>query len=160
MISKSTEQQTAESAYQYALRLLTARDYSVVRMRAKLCTRGVEEADVETVMHRLQQEGWLDERRYAERFAESALSAGRFYGPRLRLEMRRRGFEAGIISEVLESLLDDHDQAEDIMMVVNRRYPGLDFESASDREKRRVVGYLQRRGFGLSEIFRSLKTAR
>lgn len=160
MISKSTEQQTAESAYQYALRILTARDYSVARMQAKLCTRGVEEADVETVMRRLQQEGWLDERRYAERFAESALSSGRFYGPRLRLEMRRRGFEAGIISEVLESLLDDHDQAEDIMMVVNRRYPGLDFESASDREKRRVVGYLQRRGFGLSEIFRSLKTAR
>lgn len=160
MISKSTEQQTAESAYQYALRLLTARDYSVARMRAKLCTRGIEEADVETVMRRLQQEGWLDERRYAERFAESALSAGRFYGPRLRLEMRRRGFEAGIISEVLENLLDDHDQAADIMMVVNRRYPGLDFESASDREKRRVVGYLQRRGFGLSEIFRSLKTAR
>jgi len=108
-------------------------------------------------MYRLQQEGWLDERRYAERFAESALSTGRFYGPRLRLEMRRRGFEAGIISEVLDNLLADHDQAADIMMVVNRRYPGLDFQSSSDREKRRVVGYLQRRGFGLSEIFRSFR---
>lgn len=160
MISKSTEPQTAEGAYQYALRLLTARDYSLARMRVKLCARGVDEADVESVMHRLQQEGWLDDRRYAGRFAESALATGRFYGPRLRLEMRRRGFEAGIISEVLENLLEDHDQAADIMMVVNRRYPGLDFSAASDRDKRRVVGYLQRRGFGLSEIFRSLRTTR
>ncbi|MFH1026814.1 MAG: regulatory protein RecX, partial [Pseudomonadota bacterium] len=99
MISKSTEPQTAEGAYQYALRLLTARDYSLARMRTKLSARGVDEADVETVMQRLQQEGWLDERRYAGRFAESALATGRFYGPRLRMEMRRRGFEAGIISE-------------------------------------------------------------
>lgn len=157
MKSRNTEPQTAESAYQYALRLLTLRDYSLIRLLGKLSTRGVCESDAEETVARLQREGWLDDRRYAERFAESALSSGRFFGPRLRIEMRRRGFEAALVDDLLARLQENLDEEAEIRDILERRYPGFGFAAATDSEKRRVIGYLQRRGFGLSVVIRALK---
>jgi regulatory protein len=158
LISKSTELLTVESAYQYALRLLSARDYSVARLRSKLAARGVVDEDQESVLLRLQDGGWLNDRRYAERFAGSALSDGRFFGPRLRQEMRRRGFDAPLVDDVLAALQEGLDETAEIRNVVEKKYPDFVFSSAPDRDKRRITAYLQRRGFGLSAIFRVLKT--
>lgn len=159
MISKSTKPPSAESAYLYALRLLTARDYSLAKVRAKILAQGVTEDDAETALTRLQREGWLNDRRYAERFAAAALSDGRFYGQRLKMEMRRRGLESELVDDVLSVLQDDFDEAVELEAMVQRRYPGFSFSSSTDREKRRIIAYLQRRGFGLSAILKVLRSA-
>ena len=157
MISRNTEPLPPDKVYPYALRLLTGRDYSVARIRQKLAARNVAEQDLEDVMLRLQREGWLDDRRYAERFAESALSSGRYYGVRLRLEMRRRGFTPDVVNETLAPLLAESDEISEVRSAAERRYPGFSYSAASDRDKRRVVGFLQRRGFGFSAIMRALR---
>jgi regulatory protein len=157
LISKSTESLTPDQTYQYALRLLTGRDYTVARIRQKLAAREVAEQDLDVALVRLQREGWLDDKRYAERFAESALSSGRYYGVRLRLEMRRRGFTADVVNETLAPLLAESDEISEVRSAAERRYPGFSYSAASDRDKRRVVGFLQRRGFGFSAIMRVLR---
>ena len=115
------------------------------------------EQDLDAVILRLQREGWLDDKRYAERFAESALSSGRYYGVRLRLEMRRRGFTADVVGETLAPLLEESDEISEVRSAAERRYPGFSYSTASDRDKRRVVGFLQRRGFGFSAIVQALR---
>lgn len=158
LISKNTEPLSPDRSYQYALRLLTGRDYTTVRVRQKLASREVAEGDLEAVILRLQREGWLDDRRYAERFAESALSSGRYYGTRLRLEMHRRGFTPDVVNEILAPLLAESDEISEVRSAAERRYPGFSYSAASDRDKRRVVGFLQRRGFGFSAIMRALRS--
>lgn len=158
MISRNTEPLTPERAYQYALRLLTGRDYTTARARQKLALREVAEEGLEAVILRLQREGWLNDRRYAERFAESALSSGRYYGARLRMEMRRKGFDADVVDETLAPLLAENDEISEVRLAVARRYPGFSYAAASDRDKRRVFGFLQRRGFGFSAIMQALRT--
>ena len=155
--SRNTEPLSLDRAYQYALRLLTGRDYSVARIRQKLAAREVVEQDLEAVILRLQCEGWLDDTRYAERFAEAALSSGRYYGVRLRLEMRRRGFTADVVNETLAPLLAESDEISEVRSAAERRYPGFSYSAASDRDKRRLVGFLQRRGFGFSAIMQALR---
>jgi regulatory protein len=154
---RSSEPSSPERAYLYALRLLTARDYTVSRLHEKLRGRGFDDTDVEAAVMRLVSEGWVDDRRYAERFAESALGSGRYYGSRLRQEMRRRGVPAEIVSEVLGRVLETCDEAGEVCAIVERRFGGFSFSTASDKEKRRTVGYLQRRGFSLSVIMRALR---
>ena len=158
MISKNTEALKPEQIYSYTLRLLTGRDYSAARIRQKLATREVAEQDLDAVILRLQREGWLDDVRYAGRFAESALSSGRYYGARLRMEMRRRGFTADVIDETLVPLLAESDETSEARSAAERRYPGFSYSAASDRDKRRVISFLQRRGFGFSAIMRALRT--
>ena len=157
MRSRNSEPSSPERAYQYALKLLAARDYTVAKLKAKLCDREFAEADAETAMQRLTAEGWLNDRRFAERFAESALSTGRFFGPRLRLEMRRRGVPAELIDTVLRQMQGEHDEGEGACSVLERRFPGFSFTTANDKEKRRVIGFLQRRGFGISTILRVMR---
>lgn len=153
--SRSTEPSSPEAAWQYALRLLTARDYTTARLREKLLARQFAADDAEAAISRLEEGRLLDDRRFAERFASSALESGRFFGPRLKMEMRRRGLAAGMVDEVLAELLAEHDEGENLAAVLERRFPGFDVARADDREKRRVIGFLQRRGFGLGEIFKA-----
>ncbi|MFA7406151.1 MAG: regulatory protein RecX, partial [Pelobacteraceae bacterium] len=152
---KNTDPLPPDKVYQYALRLLTGRDYSVFRMQQKLEAREVTGQDLDTVILRLLREGWLDDRRYAERFAASALSSGRYYGVRLRLEMRRKGFSPEIVNEILAPLLAESDEISEVRSAAERRYPGFCYSMATDRDKRRVVGFLQRRGFKFSSIMQA-----
>ncbi len=155
--SKNTELLTSGQVYQYALRLLTGRDYSVAGIRRKLAAREVATQDLDDAILRLQREGLLDDARYAERFAESALSSGRFYGARLRLEMRRRGFDAALVSTVLETIIFPSDEVADIAALVERRFHQFSFTSAAERDRRRVISFLLRRGFGISAVMRALR---
>jgi regulatory protein len=154
---KNSDPSSPERAYQYALRLLTARDYTEARLREKLCGREFGESDVEAALGRMVSEGWVNDRRFAERFAESALASGRYYGPRLRQEMRRRGLPPELVSEVLGRSMEERDECQDVREVIERRFSGFLFATASDREKRRAIGFLQRRGFGFSAIMQILR---
>jgi len=157
--SKSSEPLTAQQGYQYALRLLTGRDYTVARLRNKLAARDIDGQDVEAVIVRLQEEGWLDDRRYAGRFAESALATGRFYGQRLRMEMRRRGFDSGLVDEIIHHVSDDYDEGTELRSIITDRFSDFMFSTAGDKEKRRVISWLLRRGFGMSLIIEELRKA-
>lgn len=157
LISKSTEPLPPDKIYPYALRLLTGQDYTVARIRQKLAARQISGQDIEETVLRLQREGWLDDHRFAARFAESALSSGRYYGVRLRLEMRRRGFADDVVNETLAPLLAESDELSEVRSAAERRSPGFSYAAASDRDKRRMIGFLQRRGFGFSAILWALR---
>lgn len=157
MKSRNTEPLSLEQAYQYALRLLTGRDYTVAAIARKLAARDISGHDLETTIIRLEREGWLNDDRYAARFAEAALASGRFYGSRLRMEMRRRGFSQDVISAAIAPLLAEYDEVSEVRALAARRYPGFSYMAASDAEKRKVFGFLQRRGYGFSAIMRALR---
>src|ERR1035438_8297160 len=110
--SRNTEPSSPVRARLYALKLLAARDYTSAGLREKLRSREFAEEDLDSAVARLENEGWISDRRFAERFAESALASGRFYGSRLRLEMRRRGLDDDLASEVIggASQGDDEDR--------------------------------------------------
>lgn len=156
MKSRNTEP-AASQAYGCALRLLAGRDYTALKLGEKLRSRGYAEADSDAAVLRLTTEGWLNDRRFAERFAESALATGRCYGPRLRLELRRRGVPDEFIVEILERMHEEHDECSELRSLLARRFPGFNFAAADDREKRRVIAFLQRRGFGLGSIFDAIR---
>jgi regulatory protein len=155
--SKNTEPSSPERARQYALRLLAARDYTIAQLKQKLRLRDFTEADLDQAVSRLESESWISDRRFAQRFAESALASGRFYGLRLRMEMLRRGFPEEIVSEVIGLLSVDCDEDEQAALALERHFPSFSFATASDREKRRALGFLQRRGFRASVIMRAMR---
>jgi regulatory protein len=144
---KNTEPSSPGRAYQYALKLLAARDYTAARLKTRLCAREFTETDAESALARLTTEGWLDDRRFAERFAESALAGGRFFGRRLVQEMRKRGVPGELADELARSAGRDRDETGDACAALMRKFPGFGHSEASERERRRVFSFLQRRGF-------------
>ncbi|QXE86135.1 recombination regulator RecX [Geomonas nitrogeniifigens] len=145
------------SAFDCSLRVLTLRDHSEGELRKKLSGKGYEEGEIEASVARMKELGYLDDLRFARSFASSALRNGKGVGPRLKLELSRRGVAGNIVSQVLDEMALEYSEAELLTQLMQRRYPGFDAATASDKEKRRIVGYLQRKGFSLSAIFRELK---
>jgi regulatory protein len=137
--------------------VLALRDHSEAELRRKLKQKGHDDEGIEATLARLRELGYLDDARFARVFAESSIRNGRGYGARLKLELARRGVAGGIIQETLAELSEEYGETEVLSQTIARRYPGFDPASASDKEKRKVVGYLQRKGFSLSAILAGLK---
>lgn len=154
--SKSTES-SPERAFNYALRLLAGRDYSAARIRKKLIEREFTVEDTDAAVMRLEEDGWINDRRFAERFVEYALSSGKYYGVRLRQELRRREIPADIVDRAVQHTYADHDQSAAIRDILKKRYAGFSFSTSDEKEKRRIMGYLQRRGYGFSSIMQVLR---
>jgi regulatory protein len=131
----------------------------VAGLKRKLCARALRESDIEQAVSRLEREGWVSDRRFAERFAESALASGRYVGVRLRLEMLRRGVPEELVDEQLGRISQEHDEDEQASRMLARHFPGFLFAEADDREKRRVAGFLQRRGFRFSTVMGAMRNA-
>lgn len=154
---KNIDPSSSQEAYLYALRLLNARDYTAQRLAEKLTIKKFDESACNATLERLKTEGWLNDHRFAERFAETAVASGRFFGQRLRLEMKRRGFPGEIITAVLGQMTENHDEGAAIREILGQRFGTFCYTAADDREKRRVFSYLQRKGFGFSAIMSALK---
>jgi regulatory protein len=144
-------------AFTHALRILARRDSSVAGVERKLRDKGFAESVVTETVVRLQESGYLDDRRFARQWAESAIRNGRGYGSRLRLDLARHGVPAEIVTEILSSLAAEYDETETIDGLLKRKFAGFCPASASDREKRRVIQYLQRRGFSTAAIFSAFR---
>jgi regulatory protein len=141
-----------QRAYIFAIKALTRRDHSEAELRRKMDDKGISSGAVDDTVDRLKRSGYLDDRRFALRWAESAVSNGKGYGARLRFELSRRGIAEETVSEVVERIRDEFDEAETIKALVSRKFASFDPREADDRLKRRVTSYLQRRGFSLSAI--------
>ncbi len=97
--------------------------------------------------------GYLNDARFARQWAESAVRNGKGYGTRLRLELLRRGIAVEIIEEVLAEIVTDHAEPAIVKALLARKFAGFAFHQATPGELRRVLQYLQRRGFSTAVIF-------
>lgn len=147
----------AQQAFAAALRILSRRDHSEAELRRKLGDREYQGAVQDGVVARLKDLGYLDDRRSARQWAESAVRSGRGFGPKLRMELTRRGFPPEIVAETLAGIAAHNDERELVREILARKFPAFDPLTASDRDRRRVMGYLQRRGFAAGVLFRVLR---
>jgi len=146
------------SAFDCALRVLALRDHSETELRRKLKAKGYDEPEITGSVVRLQELGYLDDSRFARSFAESSIRNGRGYGARLKQELARRGVAGAIVQATLAELCEEFEETGVLAGTIERRYPGFDPAIATDKEKRRIVAYLQRKGFTLGAILAALKT--
>ena len=142
-----------------ALNLLARRDHSRAELSRKLAARGFVAQEIEAAIVRLHDLAYLDDRRYAEQWAARAVREGTAVGPRLRLELRRRGIPPEIAESAIAAAGEGLDERRAIGELMVRRFAGFDPVSATPKEKRRLVSWFQRRGFSLSAIFDALRVA-
>jgi regulatory protein len=128
-----------------ALRLLTGRDRTVAELQRRLRDGGFDPALVGEVLERLGSLGYLDDRRTARNWAESARRSGRWFGPRLKMELQRRGVPREIAEEVCRDQQEDGTAAAALALVC-RRYPNYAAETATPAERQRIYQFLLRRG--------------
>ncbi|NGX39903.1 MAG: Regulatory protein RecX [Chlamydiae bacterium] len=93
-----------QSIVSKAFSLLARRSYFSKELIGKLLEKGYEKAEVDALIIRLQNEGWLNDLGLAERFVARQREKG--YGPRvIEMKLREKGGECGVLIEESEEAL-------------------------------------------------------
>jgi regulatory protein len=127
------------------------RAWSSEELRRRLARRGYPPDQVSAVLSRLAASRYLDDGEYARAWARSR-AHGRSLGPRrLAQELRVKGIAEADIAGALREVSAERDPRELAEAAALRRLPalrGLPPEAA----RRRLAGYLDRRGFSAEII--------
>jgi len=136
-----------------ALYILGYKSYTEREMRNKLREQQYSAEIIDAVIAVLKHYAFIDDNAYAQKFAEDRKTAKHFGNRRIQYELIQKGVSAQIVDEVLNNLSEEHDELDDAVYLLRKKYPAID----SEKEKARAVGYLQRRGFSwniIKETFR------
>ena len=130
-----------------ALKMLARRDVLGSEVVAKLCNSGFSEARSAAVLMWLEDQGYVDDARYAATFISQRTKCG--WGKRRVLgELNRMGLDPQIAREAWErwsSGRDERADSEELLALVERRF-GAKMRSEPEVARKRISGFLARRG--------------
>lgn len=136
-----------------AWRALNRRDHTVLELQRVLERRRIEPALIAEVIDELVEGGWLDDARYAQRFAEDRRSLDGWGRERI----ERRLHALGVPREAIEAALGERshdDEFEAAYELVRRRFQR---PPATPRERDRALGVLVRKGYDLELAYDVLR---
>ena len=152
------EQETSEARLRKAVdlgyRYLARRDRTVAEVRRHLEAKGCAPAAVDGAVGELSEAGYLDDARYAQRFAEDRRELDGWGSERI----ARRLAAVGVGREEVAAAVQERDGAGELeaaVAMVARRFAALD----SDRERERALGLLVRKGYDLDLAYEAVRTA-
>jgi regulatory protein len=159
MLSKQPRRLDAARLWDYALKSLAGRAHSTGELREKLRRRAERSADVEDVLARLKDYGYLDDRRFAETFASARLSNEKFGRTRVLQDLRQRRVAPSLAEHTVRQVYQDVNEDALIEDWIRRKYRMAPRESLFREEKDLAAAYrrLLRAGFRTGDIVRVLK---
>lgn len=133
-----------------SIELLARREYSYAELEGKLIPYSEEEGPVYTVLDWLIEMGLQCDARYAKMYVRSKALAG--YGPvRIRLEMKQKGINEFLMEDAFFAAESEVSWSDEVDRLIEKKSKSLDLADFKDKNK--VMGYLQRRGFSLDQIY-------
>jgi len=126
--------------------LLSRRSHSIKEIRTKLL-RSVDKASADKVIEKFIELGYLDDEKFAYDYAEYLLKFKNFSENHIKQELFYKGIDKEIISNVIDALEVDNEQA--IIKIINKNYLNKLKEEGG---KNKVIAALMRKGFSYSDI--------
>lgn len=142
-INELKGEDAVERAYTSALNFLSFRPRSRREIEQHFRRKGIDARTASGAVGRLQQAGLIDDREFARFWVENR----QMFRPRasraLKMELRQKGLDTETIDEALSDIGDEDETAVDAGRKRLRSYASLDEEQF----RRKMIGFLQRRGF-------------
>jgi regulatory protein len=140
-----TDEARIQAALEVAYRQLGRRDRTVAELRWYLRRRELDPAGIEAAIDILCDQGYLDDARYAQRFAQDRRTLDAWGAERI----ARRLEEAGVAPEVITAAVGEQDADDELEAAVALLRRRLTRPPADDRGRERALGVLVRRGYEL-----------
>jgi len=131
-----------------AIELLARREYSYAELEKKLLVLSEDEVIIHTILDWLVEMELQNDARFTQMFLRSKAVGG--YGPvRIKMELKQKGINEFLIENSFADLAFDWDEEVDRLILKKVKDQSL----SDSKLKNKVMGYLQRRGFTLDQIF-------
>ncbi len=143
----------------YAARLLAGRAQSAGEIREKLRRRAARAADVDVVMGRLRDIGYLNDRKFAENFATARVENEGLGSARVLRDLRQHRVASTVAESAVKRAYLDKDETSLIEAFLARKYRGKDL-GALLADRNQLAGAYRRlryAGFSAGASVRVLK---
>lgn len=142
-----------QHALDVAYRHLGRRDRTVCEVRRHLELKRVEPATIDEAVDELVRAGYLDDARYAERFAEDRRTLDAWGAERIERKLQSVGVAATHLRAALEQQ-DAAGEREAAVAALRRRYPE---PPATPRDRERALGFLLRKGYASGLAYEAIR---
>ncbi len=139
-----------------ALRLLTVRARSRWELSDRLGRKGFDEATRESVLAALEEAGLVDDRAFAQLWAEERIRLRPVGRMRLANELRAKRVREETIAAVLDPIYAEHAEV-DLALAVLRKRLSKSTKASDRRERSRLESHLLRRGFSFEAAAEAMK---
>lgn len=146
---KSAKTLNTQELYDYAVKALAARAHSISELRQKLMRRAEPDADIDNVLARLKEYGYLNDKRFAEGFAAARLENRGFGKVRVLQDLKQRRVAPKLAEETVSNVFQGKDEATLVEQFLERKYRStpLSEHLKDDRHLAAVYRRLRRAGF-------------
>ena len=134
----------------YAARALAGRAQTSSELREKLKRRAARREDVEEVMRRLKDSGFLNDKRFAESFARWRRENDGFGKARVLRDLMARRVAPSLARETADAAFRQVDEEAMIEQFLARKFRGKDLAALLGEEKHLASAYRKLRGAGFS----------
>lgn len=136
----------------YFYRLLARRDYSRKELLNRARKKGYPDSLTNPVLDSLEQQGELDELRFAKNFIHDKLHLGQ-WGPRkIKGALIQKGIRDHRIDAIIDEAFSEVDRLQLMRKLVDKRKYFFAKESDGIQRKRKIFNYLQQKGFFYNTI--------
>ena len=158
-MKRTSQPLTGEQLYESAVRALARRGRSSGEMRQLLARKKATKAQIEEILHRLRQNGYLDDARFARQFAAARLEDSLHGKARVRRDLAVRRMRPDLARQAIEAAYEGVNETE-----LLRRYMERKVRLSQPPTKPSAVAALYRRllraGFCSATIVQELKRIR
>ena len=139
----------ADELFQYAVKSLAARAQSAGELRAKLARRAAVEPDIEAVVTRLKEYGYLNEARFAENFVTARRDTDGLGRIRVLRDLQKRRVAPKLAEQAVHQAYQNMSETELIERYLRRKFRNQDRETLFQSDKDLAAAYsrLRRAGF-------------
>lgn len=149
--------QPSKTPLEVAAAILTKRAQTKAELRRKLLKREeFSETDVDGALAKLEEMGYLSDRKYTEDFVR--IMRERSYGDRRIMEkLLYKGVDKELVDEILHADAGNRDPFDDAMALLERRARKLDRVDDPQKRNQRILCMLAGRGFSPEVAYRAIK---
>lgn len=146
-IKSLLDEDLKENAYQNAVKFINYRERSSKELEIYLKKKRFDNKTIDFTLDRLQQNGLIDDHRFAKLWVENRTSVHPKSKRAIRYELRNLGIEDQEIDRVLETI-NENKTLKLVAVKHSKKYKGLDWQNY----RKKIYPYLLTHGFAYDEI--------
>ena len=147
---KRPRQLSADELFAFAVKKLGGRAASLGEMRTSLLARALEPSDVESVLGRLKDYGYLNDARYAESFASARLENEGLGQSRVLRDLFRHRVAPELARQTISKVYEGQDETLLIEQYIRRKYRSVEPGKLFQTEKELAAAFRRLRGAGFN----------
>ncbi len=160
MRSRKPARKLAEAElFEYAVKYLALQGCSSEHLKSKLRLKAANPSDIESIIARLKDIGYLNDERFAQSYATNRAENDGFGRMRVLADLRARRVSPKLAEKAVEQVFEGKDEAELIDSYIGRRMPSIAAGGPIEDDRKLAAAYrrLRRAGFSSGGSLTALK---